>query len=124
MSNRSTTVFIHELRLHAIVGIHSDERVAAQPVVLDIELDIEFGRDAHAGDASHTITDTIDYSSVAERVTELVVAGNFHLLETMAHQVADMLLSTYPAAAVQVQVAKPRALEAADAAGVKIRRSA
>lgn len=120
MSKRPTTVFIRQLRLNAIVGIHPDERVARQPVVLDIELYCDDQRVY----ASHRIADTVDYSDVAMRVTELVTEGGFQLLEIMADKIAHMLLRSYPVASVQVQVAKPRALVAADAAGVRITREA
>ena len=120
MSNPTTAIFIHQLRVTAIVGIHRDERAAAQPVVLDIEL----YNDNQRVYTSNQINDTIDYSDVARRVSQLVAEGRFELLETMAQAIADMLLAAYPAVRVQVQVAKPRAVGAAASAGVRITRDA
>ena len=115
-----TTVFIKALTVNAIVGIHPDERVARQPVVIDIELE-STREDVYA---SAAIADTIDYADVARRVTDLVTQGRFSLLEVMAQAIADTLLATYRANRVQVQVAKPRALEQAQAAGIRITREA
>ena len=113
-----TTVFIKALQVNAIVGIHPDERVARQPVVIDIEL-TSSRENVYT---SNMLADTIDYADVARRVTDLVIQGRFSLLEVMAQAIADMLLATYPAERVQVQVAKPRALAQAAAAGIRITR--
>jgi len=118
--SRPVTVFIRQLTLTTIVGIHPEERIAPQPVVLDLELH----SDRQRVYATKNIADTVDYSDVTRRVTQLVKNGSFHLLEVMAEEIADMLLATYSVTRVRVQVAKPRALDSADAAGVRITRSA
>ncbi len=87
-----------------------------------IDIELESAREEVY--TSNAIADTIDYADVTRRVTDLVTQGGFALLEVMAQAIADLLLATYRANRVQVQVAKPRALEQAEAAGVRIIREA
>lgn len=120
MSNRPASVFISQLTVTAIVGIHRDERVAPQPLTLDLELLCDNARVYSSND----LADTVDYAEVAVRVTELITQGRYRLLETMAEDIADMLLASYRISQVQVRVEKPRAVGKARAAGVRIVRPA
>jgi 7,8-dihydroneopterin aldolase/epimerase/oxygenase len=57
--------------------------------------------------ASDHISDALDYSAVAQTVTDVVTQGEFQLIETAAERVARRLLTDYPLGWVRVEVAKP-----------------
>jgi len=114
----SDVVFISNLRCDAILGVLPDERTRTQPVVFNLELQCDTRSAAHSG----SLDDTIDYAAMAERVIDCAVAGEYRLVETLAEDVADMLLSSTLVDAVTVEVCKPEAVAAADGVGVRIYR--
>lgn len=111
-------VVIRELRIRCIVGLLPAERVIPQEVLVSLEVGTDLARAAGSGDLAHTI----DYAALAQRAQELVVAGRYRLLETMAEDLARCALQSELAAEVRVTVRKPAAVAGARDAGVEILR--
>jgi len=111
-------VFINKLKVEAIIGIFDVEREARQTV----EIDVEMGVDIAPAAASESIDDALDYSAVVSRIRELVIAGRFQLLETMAERIAQMVMAEFNVPWLRVSCAKPQALQATDSVGVRIER--
>ena len=57
--------------------------------------------------ARDDITDTLDYSAVAQAVKTVVIEGRFQLIETAAERVAERLIADYGLDWVRVEVVKP-----------------
>ena len=113
------TTGLKDLRVDCIIGIHPHERAATQAVLLDIELDYDIAGPA----ASDAIADAVDYDDVAARITSLLRASGFQLIETMAERAAALLLADVPVAtAVRIEVRKPAAVPAAACAFVRVER--
>jgi 7,8-dihydroneopterin aldolase/epimerase/oxygenase len=111
------TTGLKDLRVECIVGIYPHERVQLQTVLVDIELDYDFA--APAG--SDAIADAVDYDLVASSVTELLQAGRFQLIETMAARAAALLLARLPVVtAVRLEIRKPAAVPAASSSFVRV----
>jgi len=111
-------IFIEGLTAHTVIGICDSELRVAQPVVLDL----------HAGvprplacDTDH-IGDTIDYSSLRERILQLMAEHRVQLLEALAEQIAHIVLHEFDAHWVRVRLAKPRKFDDVQAVGVLIER--
>ncbi len=113
-------VFVTDLTLQAIIGIHPEERSNPQPVLVSFT----FYADTREAARADRITAAVDYEAAARQITELVTASRFQLIETMAERIAALLLADYPIQRVAVEVRKPTALRNADAVGVRIERSA
>lgn len=112
------TVFIEQLRVDAIIGIHDWERRVRQTLLVDLEMAIDTARAA----ASESIADALDYQQVCQRVTAFIQAGQYQLLETLAHELAAGLQTEYSLQWLKLRVAKPGALAAAQAVGVTVQR--
>jgi dihydroneopterin aldolase len=97
------TVSIRELRVSAIIGVHDWEREIEQTLVFAVDMAADVAKAA----ASDHISDALDYSAVAQTVTDVVTQGEFQLIETAAERVARQLLADYPLGWVRVEVAKP-----------------
>jgi dihydroneopterin aldolase len=97
------TVSIRELRVSAVIGVHDWERETEQTLVFAVDM----GADVAKAAASDRISDAVDYSAVAQTVTDVVTQGEFQLIETAAERVARQLLADYPLGWVRVEVAKP-----------------
>jgi dihydroneopterin aldolase len=97
------TVSIRELRVSAVIGVRDWERETEQTLVLAVDMAADVAKAA----ASDRISDALDYSAVAQTVTDVVTQGEFQLIETAAERVARQLLADYPLGWVRVEVAKP-----------------
>ena len=111
-------VIIRELRVTCIVGVLPAERSTPQEVVASLAVGTDTARAARSGE----LADTIDYAALAERARELIVAGRYRLLETMAEDLADCVLRDPLATSARVTIRKPAAVAGARDAGVEIVR--
>jgi len=112
------SVFVRSLVVHAILGIHPHERVTPQPVRISFSLTTDIRQAAQTDEIRHAL----DYAHAAERVSAVTRNGQFQLAETLAEQLAAMLLAEFPAQRVSVEVEKPEALPDAEGVGVRIER--
>jgi dihydroneopterin aldolase len=114
------TIRIEGLELRCIVGVRSYERRREQPLRVDVRL----GLDLRAAARSGRISDTADYSRVADEITALFRFREYQLLEVAAEEAAAMILGVHPAVLeATVRIDKPQALAGrARTASVEITR--
>ena len=97
-------VFIENLQVDGIIGLHGWERQVRQTLLLDIELAVE------AGKTQEDIRRTVDYEAVAGRAAEFVIGGEYRLLETLASDLAATLEKEFKVAWLRLRIRKPGAL--------------
>jgi dihydroneopterin aldolase len=112
------SVFIRELPVTCIIGVHPDERASRQRLLISVELETDFTRAA----ATDALEQALDYTDIAARIDARAREGRFHLLETLAERLATELLQD-PVTRVTVEIEKPAALPSTRQVGVRIRRS-
>jgi dihydroneopterin aldolase len=93
-------IHIEQLELYARVGIPTSERSEPQRLILNITL---WPKIAELHDE---IDNTVNYSTVAERVKEFVPRHDYKLIETLADETAAELLAQFNLRKVQVEVRK------------------
>jgi dihydroneopterin aldolase len=111
------------LRLVGICGALPEERVRAQP--LEVDLDVE--ADLSAAGASDVLADTIDYGALCDTVARVVADGSPQLLEHLADTLATAVLvvdDRIGAVTVAVRKLRPPVPHALATSGVRIRRTA
>ncbi len=111
-------IFISELRLSVRLGIYEWEKIAPQAVQFDLEIALADARAAQ----SNSIDDTIDYAKVVARIEALTRDTHFPLVEKLAEDIAQIILSEFKAPWVKVSVAKLAALKNVKRLGVVIER--
>lgn len=111
-------IFIRELRIETIIGVYPRERDLRQTLLLDLEL----GADIRPAAATDRLEDTLDYQAVAQRISHFAAACDFHLVETLAEQIAELLLREFVIPWLRLTLRKPGAPSGAEAAGVLIER--
>ena len=95
-------ILIDSLELSSFIGVPDAERAAAQR--LTVNLVLEPLRDFTAlGDA---IENTVDYFRVCEEVQALSLARPRRLIETLAGDIAALLLARFALRAVEVELRK------------------
>jgi 7,8-dihydroneopterin aldolase/epimerase/oxygenase len=109
------------LRLVGICGALPEERDRAQP--LEVDLDVEV--DLSAAGTSDDLADTVDYGAIGDRVADAVAAGSPRLLEHLAADVAGAVLGVdarIDAVEVAVRKLRPPVPHDLASSGVRIRR--
>lgn len=111
------------LQLVGICGALPEERVRAQP--LEVDLDVE--TDVSAAGRSDVLADTIDYGALCDTVARVVADGEPQLLEHLATTLAEAVLAVdarISAVTVAVRKLRPPVPHALATSGVRIRRAA
>ena len=112
------TVFVRGLQAETVIGVYDWERKVRQIVVFDLEMATDNRRAA----ATDGITEALDYAEVSKRVLALVEGSEFQLIETMAEQVAELILAEFQVPWLRLTLAKPGAVRQAREVGVIIER--
>ena len=113
-------IFLRALTVECIVGIWEWERRVKQTVVIDLEMATDIRRAA----ASDHIDDTIDYKKVAKRLLAFVGESQFNLVETLAEQIARVVVTEFGVSWVKIRLNKPGAIRGARDVGIEIERRA
>jgi len=112
-------IYLRDLRTETIIGIYDWERKIRQTV----SFDFEFPADIRRAAKTDKIEDTLNYKSVAKRVLAFVEVSEYHLVETLAEEVARLILKEFSVEWVKVNVNKPGAVRGSRDVGVMIERS-
>jgi dihydroneopterin aldolase len=84
------------------VGVPDAERAQPQRLLLTVEMESDFSKAAK----SDSIADTIDYFAVSQRLLKFGDGKSWKLIERLAGDIADMILSEFKPASVTVEVKK------------------
>jgi len=111
-------VYIHGLTVETVIGIFDWERTIQQKVVVDLEMAV----DIRASAASENIDRTVSYKDVSDRLLDFIANSEFLLVETMAEEIAALVLKEFPVPFVRLKLGKPGAVPEAQDVGVIIER--
>lgn len=117
---QADVVFVKGLRVEAVIGVFEWERAITQPILIDIALETNISRAAQ----SDNVEDALNYKGVCDDVSAWCQEIKAQLLEHLAEQLANKLLTNYDCQKVTLSVAKPTAIKEAEAVGVQITRYA
>ena len=111
-------IFLRGLEAKAVIGIYDWERTIRQTIILDLEM----GTDISKAAATDDITHTLDYKAVSKRISSFIEDSSFFLVETMAEEVAKIILSEFPTPWVRLTLNKKGAIRGATDVGIQIER--
>lgn len=109
----SLLVFVKRLKVDAEIGVYAHEKGRAQPLVVDVELELGEQR-------VDRFADTVNYETVAEQARAVAAAGHVDLVEEYADRLARACLDDPRVRSVRVRVEKPEAIPGAEAAGCEV----
>lgn len=112
-------IFLTALTTETVIGIFDWEREVKQTISIDLEM----SADIRAAARADTIAATLNYKAVAKRVLAFVQDSRYQLVETLAEQVAGMILREFPVDWLKLTVHKPGAIRFSRDVGVVIERS-
>ncbi|WP_318374170.1 bifunctional dihydroneopterin aldolase/7,8-dihydroneopterin epimerase [Enterobacter sp.] len=111
-------VFIEQLSVITTIGVYDWEQTIEQKLMFDIEM----AWDNQAAAKSDDVNDCLSYADIADTVIGHVEGQRFALVERVAEEVAELLLSRFASPWVRIKVSKPGAVARAANVGVIIER--
>lgn len=111
-------VFIRELEVEGVIGVHAWE----QRLPRTLRVDLELGIDARQAASSDQVRDAVDYQAVADFVAQMAGERRVALLETLAETLARGLFERFPVLTLRLAIDKPGAVAGAKRVGVEIER--
>jgi dihydroneopterin aldolase len=112
-------VFVRDLMLEAVIGVHRHEKRKRQPIRINVDLTVAEQKNA----GRDRLADVVDYESVVEGIRALLAMGHVKLVETLAERIAAHCLADKRVLAVRVRVEKLSAVADAASVGVEIERT-
>ncbi len=112
------SVFIDGLIVEAFIGCYDYEQGVAQPVRIDVELDVVEPDDPLAD----SLEDVVCYNRLTQGIKAIIAEGHIKLVETLAERIAALATDHRLVLAARVRVTKPDAVPEARGAGVEIER--
>ena len=113
-------ILINDLRFESVIGVLDHERLAPQPLRVDVDIEV----DLHDAGASDDLEQTVHYGEVAVALANLARDTQYLLLERLAQHMAEVVLSFPLVRAVELTLTKlrPPIPEQIDSTAVRIRR--
>ena len=99
---RVAKISIVDLEVFYRVGVPDAERAQPQRLLLTVEMESDFS----AAAKTDSIADTIDYFAVSQRLLKFGEGRSWKLIEKLAADIADMILSEFKPQSVKVEVKK------------------
>ncbi len=112
-------IFLNDLKIDTIIGIYDWERKTEQTLEFDLEMDWDIRPAAKDDD----ISKTIDYGDIAQTIVHFVENSAFQLIETLAEQLAALLIDKFAIPKLKLTVSKPVQLYGQNTARIVIERS-
>ncbi|WP_367680549.1 bifunctional dihydroneopterin aldolase/7,8-dihydroneopterin epimerase [Candidatus Fukatsuia anoeciicola] len=111
-------IFIKQLCVMTTIGVYDWEQSIRQKLIFDIEI----GSDNHKAAISDNIKDSLNYAEISKVILQYVEKNSFALIERVANEVAELLLTHFHSPWVRIKVSKPNAVPQAKYVGVIIER--
>lgn len=95
-------IIIEQLELWAFVGVSEEERSVAQRLAVSLEIQPSDGLKG----VEDKIENTIDYFEVCQKIQALAAERPRRLIETLAEEMAQLVLDEFPVFSVVVELRK------------------
>ena len=112
-------VILTDLRIDTVIGIWDWEKRNPQTVSIDLEMQT----DTKTASQSDSIEDTLDYKAVSKRVKQFIQESQFNLIETVAENVAKIILEEFDVQWLKLRISKPFAISDSKNVGICIERT-
>ena len=111
-------VFVRDLIVNAMIGVHGHERNDHQRVRINVDLAVP--------EADQTVqdrlSDVVCYEEITTAIRDIVAAGHINLVETLAEKIAARCLADSRVHSVRIRVEKLDVFEDASSVGIEIER--
>lgn len=110
---------IKNLKLQTIIGIFDWEQTVNRDIIINITIELKDNKVL----VSNDISDTIDYDQITSFIKEMAKNKKFKLVETMAQEIANKIMSDEKVKECVVELDKVGAVENLESFSVTIKKS-
>lgn len=96
------TITINDLEVFFCVGVPDEERAQPQRLLITVEMEHDF----HSAATEDELGETIDYFAVSQRLLKFGDGVHWKLIETLAVDIAQMVLEEFRPRSTSVEVKK------------------
>lgn len=111
-------VFVRDLVLMALIGVHNHEQDRPQRVRINLDLAVREGD----GGLEDDLANVVCYEQLVSGVQEIFDQGHVGLVETIAERISEMCLTDFRVRSARVRVEKLDIFDNAQSVGVEIER--
>ncbi len=112
------TIGFEGCKISCIIGNNEDERINPQDIFIDLKVIYDFSKAAE----EDCFEDAICYAALADTVKDLAIKKQYKLLETLACDIIDTLMTNFKLSWVFVKIKKPGAIHFAQCSFVELER--
>ena len=112
-------IVLTDLRVDAVIGIWDWEKRNSQSISIDLEMQTDTKKISQ----SDSIEDALDYKAVSKRAKQFIQDSQFNLIETLAENLAQIILEEFDIQWLRISVSKPYAIRNSKNIGVCIERT-
>ena len=112
-------IVLTDFRVDAVIGIWDWEKRNPQ----NISIDLEMQTDTKKTSQSDSIEDALDYKAVSKRAKQFIQDSQFNLIETLAENLAQIILKEFDVQWLRLSISKPYAIRDSKNIGVCIERT-
>ena len=110
------TVFIKDLIIEEIIGIHKHEKIKKQKIKFNIVLDVDQSSIPNEKD----IKSIVDYEKITNKLKNLTKSKKYNFLESLAEDSFKEIFEDNRINSVTIKIEKPEAIKNAKSVGVEI----
>jgi len=111
-------IFLHGIEANCVVGVWEWEKQITQKIIVDIDVSADIAASA----ATDELEDTLNYKALAESVIDMLEKSRFQLIETMAEEVAKLVMKDFSVTWTKVRINKGGAVKNVRNVGVEVQR--
>ncbi|MBN2165804.1 MAG: FolB domain-containing protein [Marinilabiliaceae bacterium] len=109
-------LYIKNLFLRSYIGFSEHELGKLQDIVINITIDFK----SEKAECTDNPDDTLNYKILKHEIIKLVEVGRFKLIEALARQILNMIMSYAIVSEATVEIDKPHALRFADSVSISL----
>lgn len=111
-------IYLKNLKIDTIIGIYAWERKIKQTIIIDLEMAF----DIQPAAVNDDIEAALNYKTIADRLTSFISTSEARLIETLAEQIANIILTEFAVAWLRLSLNKKGAVGGAADVGLVIER--
>ena len=111
-------VYIRDLHIDTVIGVYDWERRIKQTLSFDVDMATDIRKAAATDDLQFAV----NYKAVSDRIIAFAEARQPQLIETLAEEVAQIILTEFGVPWLRLKLSKAGAVSAAGDLGVIIER--
>ena len=110
------TVFIKDLTLKEIIGIHARERMNKQKIIFNIALDVN----QNTMPDENNKKSIVNYEKISKKLENLTKRKKYNFLESLAEDSFKEIFKDKRINSIKIKIEKPEAIENASSVGVEV----